>query len=66
MPPFTQITDIIGAEHGLGVENLSGSGAIAGAFAKAYAEGAFTLTYVSGRTVRAGDENVFSLPSSLP
>ncbi|KAG0579665.1 hypothetical protein KC19_4G115000 [Ceratodon purpureus] len=47
------IEDVIGKEDGLGVENLSGSGAIAGAFSKAYRE-TFTLTYVSGRTVGIG------------
>ncbi|BBN00335.1 acetyl-CoA carboxylase / biotin carboxylase 1 [Marchantia polymorpha subsp. ruderalis] len=47
------IDDIIGKEDGLGVENLSGSGAIAGAYSRAYQE-TFTLTYVSGRTVGIG------------
>lgn len=47
------IDDIIGLEDGLGTENLSGSGAIAGAFSRAYKE-TFTLTYVSGRTVGIG------------
>ena len=47
------IEDVIGEQDGLGVENLSGSGAIAGAFSKAYRE-TFTLTYVSGRTVGIG------------
>ncbi|GBG75894.1 hypothetical protein CBR_g21136 [Chara braunii] len=47
------IDDIIGAEDGLGVENLSGSGAIAGTFAKAY-DTTFTLTFVTGRTVGIG------------
>ncbi|CAM6103862.1 unnamed protein product [Calypogeia fissa] len=47
------IDDIIGKEDGLGVENLSGSGAIAGVYSKAYRE-TFTLTYVSGRTVGIG------------
>jgi acetyl-CoA carboxylase/biotin carboxylase 1 len=47
------IEDIVGKEDGLGVENLSGSGAIAGAFSRAYRE-TFTLTYVSGRTVGIG------------
>ncbi|KAJ7569509.1 hypothetical protein O6H91_01G081500 [Diphasiastrum complanatum] len=47
------IDDIIGKEDGLGVENLSGSGAIAGAFSRAYRE-TFTLTFVTGRTVGIG------------
>lgn len=47
------IQDVVGKEDGLGVENLSGSGAIAGAFSRAYHE-TFTLTYVSGRTVGIG------------
>jgi len=47
------IEDVIGKEDGLGVENLSGSGAIAGALSRAYRE-TFTLTYVSGRTVGIG------------
>lgn len=48
-----RISDIVGAEDGLGVENLSGSGAIAGAFSRAYRE-TFTLTFVTGRTVGIG------------
>jgi len=47
------LTDVVGAEDGLGVENLSGSGAIASAYSRAFAEG-FTLTLVSGRTVGIG------------
>lgn len=47
------IDTIVGKEDGLGVENLSGSGAIAGAYSKAYKE-TFTLTYVTGRTVGIG------------
>lgn len=47
------IDSIVGKEDGLGVENLSGSGAIAGAYSKAYTE-TFTLTYVTGRTVGIG------------
>ncbi|XP_024517260.1 acetyl-CoA carboxylase 1 isoform X1 [Selaginella moellendorffii] len=47
------IDDIIGQKDGLGVENLSGSGAIASAYSKAYRE-TFTLTYVSGKTVGIG------------
>eukprot|EP00462_Mataza_sp_D1_P008469 CAMPEP_0175150646 /NCGR_PEP_ID=MMETSP0087-20121206/18007_1 /TAXON_ID=136419 /ORGANISM="Unknown Unknown, Strain D1" /LENGTH=2299 /DNA_ID=CAMNT_0016436657 /DNA_START=64 /DNA_END=6963 /DNA_ORIENTATION=+ len=48
-----QIQDIIGKKHGLGVENLSGSGLIAGETSQAY-EDIFTLTYVTGRTVGIG------------
>ena len=44
---------MVGAEDGLGVECLSGSGAIASAYARAFKEG-FTLTLVSGRTVGIG------------
>ncbi|KAF1893158.1 hypothetical protein Lal_00001593 [Lupinus albus] len=47
------IDTIVGKEDGLGVENLSGSGAIAGAYSRAYQE-IFTLTYVTGRTVGIG------------
>ncbi|GAV59283.1 CPSase_L_chain domain-containing protein/Biotin_lipoyl domain-containing protein/Carboxyl_trans domain-containing protein/Biotin_carb_C domain-containing protein/CPSase_L_D2 domain-containing protein/ACC_central domain-containing protein [Cephalotus follicularis] len=47
------IDTIVGKEDGLGVENLTGSGAIAGAYSKAYKE-TFTLTYVTGRTVGIG------------
>ncbi|KAK3001001.1 hypothetical protein RJ639_021732 [Escallonia herrerae] len=47
------IDTIIGKEDGLGVENLTGSGAIAGAFSRAYNE-TFTLTYVTGKTVGIG------------
>jgi acetyl-CoA carboxylase/biotin carboxylase 1 len=47
------LTGIVGQEDGLGVENLSGSGLIAGAYARAYQE-TFTLTYVTGRTVGIG------------
>ncbi|KAJ7959050.1 Acetyl CoA carboxylase [Quillaja saponaria] len=47
------IDSIVGKEDGLGVENLSGSGAIAGAYSRAYKE-TFTLTYVTGRTVGIG------------
>jgi acetyl-CoA carboxylase / biotin carboxylase 1 len=48
-----KVTDVVGAEDGLGVECLSGSGAIASVFSKAFKEG-FTLTVVSGRTVGIG------------
>ncbi|WCJ44521.1 acetyl-CoA carboxylase 1 [Euphorbia peplus] len=47
------IDAIVGKEDGLGVENLSGSGAIASAYSRAYKE-TFTLTYVTGRTVGIG------------
>lgn len=47
------LTDIVGLEDGLGVECLSGSGAIASAFSKAFREG-LTITMVSGRTVGIG------------
>jgi len=48
-----QITDIIGAEPDLGVENLKGSGLIAGETSKAY-NNIFTMTIVLGRTVGIG------------
>ena len=48
-----ELTDIVGIEDGLGVECLSGSGAIAGIYARAFREG-FTITLVSGRTVGIG------------
>lgn len=44
---------IIGQIHGIGVENLKGSGLIAGETARAYDEG-FTLSYVTGRSVGIG------------
>ncbi len=47
------ITDIIGEEPDLGVENLMGSGLIAGETSRAYDE-IFTLTLVVGRTVGIG------------
>jgi len=47
------ITDIIGTEPDLGVENLMGSGLIAGETARAY-DDIFTLTIVVGRTVGIG------------
>jgi hypothetical protein len=43
-----KLTDIIGAEPDLGVENLKGSGLIAGETSSAY-EDIFTLTVVLGR-----------------
>jgi len=47
------ITDIIGEESDLGVENLMGSGLIAGETSRAY-DDIFTLTLVVGRTVGIG------------
>ena len=47
-----KITTIIGAENGLGVECLKGSGLIAGATSKAY-EDIFTITLVTCRSVGA-------------
>lgn len=47
------ITDIIGEETDLGVENLMGSGLIAGETSRAYND-IFTLTLVVGRTVGIG------------
>mmetsp|Transcript_9862 Transcript_9862/g.13939 ORF Transcript_9862/g.13939 Transcript_9862/m.13939 type:complete len:2377 (-) Transcript_9862:101-7231(-) len=48
-----RITDIIGSEPDLGVENLKGSGLIAGETSAAYEE-IFTMTIVLGRTVGIG------------
>ncbi|KAK7208072.1 acetyl-CoA carboxylase-like protein [Myxozyma melibiosi] len=48
-----QITTIIGAEDGLGVECLRGSGLIAGATSKAYKD-IFTITLVTCRSVGIG------------
>jgi len=48
-----RITDIIGKQDGLGVENLRGSGMIAGETSRAY-EDIFTITQVTGRTVGIG------------
>ena len=48
-----RLRDVIGSEDGLGVECLSGSGAIASTYARAFREG-FTITLVSGRTVGIG------------
>jgi len=44
---------IIGQAHGIGVENLRGSGLIAGETSRAYDE-TFTLSYVTGRSVGIG------------
>ncbi|RDW59903.1 putative acetyl-CoA carboxylase [Coleophoma cylindrospora] len=48
-----RITTIVGAEDGLGVECLKGSGLIAGATSKAY-EDIFTITLVTCRSVGIG------------
>jgi acetyl-CoA carboxylase carboxyltransferase component len=48
-----KIIDVIGKEHGLGVENLRGSGMIAGETSRAYNE-VFTLNYVAARSVGIG------------
>lgn len=48
-----EVTDIIGAEHGIGVENLMGSGLLAGETSRAYDE-IFTITYVCSRSVGIG------------
>uniref|UniRef100_A0A7S2EIT5 Acetyl-CoA carboxylase n=1 Tax=Ditylum brightwellii TaxID=49249 RepID=A0A7S2EIT5_9STRA len=47
------VTDIVGTTEGIGVENLRGSGMIAGETSKAYDE-IFTLSYVTGRSVGIG------------
>mmetsp|Transcript_69508 Transcript_69508/g.77743 ORF Transcript_69508/g.77743 Transcript_69508/m.77743 type:complete len:2082 (-) Transcript_69508:1966-8211(-) len=47
------LSDIIGTNHGIGVENLQGSGKIAGETSAAYDE-IFTLSYVTGRSVGIG------------
>ncbi|KAJ3105264.1 acetyl-coenzyme-A carboxylase [Phlyctochytrium planicorne] len=48
-----RIVDVIGQTHGLGVENLQGSGLIAGETSLAYEE-IFTLTLVTCRSVGIG------------
>ncbi|GBG29850.1 Acetyl-CoA carboxylase [Hondaea fermentalgiana] len=48
-----RINAIVGESPDLGVENLRGSGTIAGETARAYEE-SFTLSYVSGRSVGIG------------
>ena len=48
-----KILDVIGVENGIGVENLKGSGMIAGETSKTYEE-IFTITLVTGRTVGIG------------
>ena len=47
------ISDVIGTTHGIGVENLQGSGKIAGETSRSYDE-IFTLSYVTGRSVGIG------------
>jgi len=47
-----RITDVIGSEPDLGVENLNGSGLIAGETSVAY-DDIFTMTIVLGRYVHA-------------
>jgi len=47
------LNDVIGTNHGIGVENLQGSGKIAGETSRAYDE-IFTLSYVTGRSVGIG------------
>mmetsp|Transcript_4903 Transcript_4903/g.18418 ORF Transcript_4903/g.18418 Transcript_4903/m.18418 type:complete len:2238 (-) Transcript_4903:55-6768(-) len=48
-----RIVDIIGKDHGIGVENLRGSGKIAGETSRSYKD-VFTLSYVASRTVGIG------------
>jgi acetyl-CoA carboxylase/biotin carboxylase 1 len=48
-----RLTAIVGEGRDLGVENLRGSGMIAGETSRAYCE-TFTATYVAGRTVGIG------------
>ena len=48
-----RVTDVIGSEPDLGVENLKGSGLIAGETSVAYKD-IFTMTIVLGRTVGIG------------
>lgn len=48
-----KIIDIIGKDNGIGVENLRGSGMIAGETSRAYEE-VFTLNYVAARSVGIG------------
>jgi len=48
-----KLDDIVGEKDGIGVENLRGSGLIAGETSAAYDE-TFTLSYVTGRSVGIG------------
>jgi acetyl-CoA carboxylase/biotin carboxylase 1 len=53
VPEGWALDDVIGTKHGIGVENLQGSGKIAGETSRAYDE-IFTLSYVTGRSVGIG------------
>jgi acetyl-CoA carboxylase/biotin carboxylase 1 len=53
VPEGWALSDVIGSKHGIGVENLQGSGKIAGETSRAYDE-IFTLSYVTGRSVGIG------------
>ena len=65
--PSYMITDIIGAADGIGVENLQGSGMIAGETSQAYRD-IFTVTLVTCRSVGIGAYLVRlgCVPASLP
>lgn len=52
-PEGWALSDVIGQNHGIGVENLQGSGKIAGETSAAYDE-IFTLSYVTGRSIGIG------------
>lgn len=53
VPEGWALDDVIGTNHGIGVENLQGSGKIAGETSRAYDE-IFTLSLVTGRSVGIG------------
>ena len=53
VPEGWAIDDIIGTQYGIGVENLQGSGKIAGETSQAY-DDTFTLSFVTGRSVGIG------------
>ena len=53
VPEGWALKDVIGTKHGIGVENLQGSGKIAGETSRSYDE-IFTLSYVTGRSVGIG------------
>merc|ERR1711937_39157 len=53
VPEGWALSDVIGTKHGIGVENLQGSGKIAGETSRAYDE-IFTLSYVTGHSVGIG------------
>jgi len=53
VPEGWALDDVIGTAHGIGVENLQGSGKIAGETSRAYDE-IFTLSFVTGRSVGIG------------